>query len=402
MHELSPVFMNPPATCLPFLPYGKQAVDKDDRAAVEAVLCSDMLTSGPEIAAFEADLSAYCGARHAVVVSSGTAALHLALCAARIGPGHRVLTSANTFLASANASEYTGARSDFVDIDPETLCLGVNQLAASWQADVRAVVAVDFAGFPCVSREVADFAHARNGVLIEDACHAIGAERDGYRVGGLPWVDMTVFSFHPVKTITAGEGGAILTNNDEWAARCRQLRNHGMTAVDNSSTQGPVPASVRMTALGYNYRITDLQCALGRSQLKKLDRFVHRRRAIVAAYEQAFANGAEPRCRHTPLLSAASPVHPAWHLFVLQADFDAMGTTRAEAVSALRERGIGTQLHYYPVHLQPYYTERYGYKSGKCPVAEAYADSALSIPLYPAMTDNEVERVVAAVKEVFR
>lgn len=395
--------MSPPVECLPFLPYGRQTVGEDDMAAVMAVLQSGMLTTGPEVEAFEADLAAYCGARHAVVVSNGTAALHLALCAARIGAGHRVLTSANTFLASANAAEYTGALADFVDIDPDTLCIGIDELAAAWHPDVHAVVAVDFAGFPCVTQEMADFAHARNALVIEDACHAIGADRDGYRVGGLPWVDMTVFSFHPVKTITAGEGGAILTNNDEWAARCRQLRNHGTVSSANRAEQILEPVPFSMTDLGFNYRMTDLQCALGRSQLKKLNNFVRRRRDIVAAYDRAFTKAeTEAPYAHTPVLPDTSPVHPAWHLFVLQVDFEIMGMTRGEAVSALRARGIGTQLHYYPVHLQPYYRERHGYGAGKCPVAEAYDRRALSIPLYPGMTDAEVQRVISAVKEVFR
>ncbi len=409
-----------------FIPYGRQWIDDDDIAAVVEVLRSDWLTCGPKVTEFESALAEYCGAKHAVAVSNGTAALHVAMLAAGIGPGDRVLTSAITFLASANCAEFVGATADFTDIDPETLCMSVETLAAAWRADVKAVVPVDFAGYPCLTRELAEYAHDRGALVIEDASHAIGAGRDGFNVGALPWVDMTTFSFHPVKTMTTGEGGAILTNDDELAERCRLFRNHGMIRgqmadggwrmADGGGPLSSVlcpPSSERgpwwyeMHELGYNYRITDIQCALGLSQLKKLDRFVARRQEIVDRYNAAFVGLDHVRIPPTsdlrPPSSALRPLSsgllPAWHLYVLQIDFDALGTTRTDFMARLRKHGVGSQVHYIPVHLQPYYCQKYGCVSGRCPAAETYYGKCLSLPLYPALSEEDVRLVVGVVEE---
>lgn len=382
----------------PLLPYGRQTVDSDDAAAVSEALRSDFLTTGPTVERFERALADYCGARHAVAVANGTAALHVAMMAAGIGPNQRVLTSANTFLASANCAEFVGATADFADIDPRTYNVTADTLRAAWRDDVRAVVAVDFAGQPCNMPAIATLARERGAVVIEDASHALGTrfvyEGNVHKVGGHPWADMTTFSFHPVKTITTGEGGAILTNDDRLAERCRRFRNHGMIRIETVS-----PWYYEMSELGYNYRLSDIHCALGLSQLRKLDQFIVRRQEIVGIYNNAFAPLPFVVTPRTSDLTP-NPSLIAWHLYVLQIDFNSLGRSRAQVMAELRRHGVGTQVHYIPVHLQPYYRRKYGYGPGKCPNAEAYYQRCLSLPLFPAMTDEDVQRVVDSVKEV--
>jgi UDP-4-amino-4,6-dideoxy-N-acetyl-beta-L-altrosamine transaminase len=397
-----------------FLPYGRQDVDGRDVAAVAGALRSDWLTTGPRVEAFETALAKYCGAKHAVAVANGTAALHVAMLAAGLKPGDRALTSANTFLASANCAEFAGATADFADIDPRTYNVTAGTLRAAWKDDVRAVVPVDFAGQPCDMPAIAALARERGAVVIEDASHAIGGrfEHGGqwHKVGGHAWADMTTFSFHPVKTITTGEGGAILTRNDRLAERCRLFRNHGMVKTAGTDGTGAKPDEQQwnsekgpwfyeMAELGFNYRITDLQCALGLSQLKKLGRFVRRRAEIVAAYNAAFASLAGVQIPQVSSLGTCPP-RVAWHLYVLQMDFAGLGQTRTQVMQRLRDQGVGTQVHYIPVHLQPYYRRRHGYGPGKCPVAEAYYERCLSLPLYPAMTDKDVEHVIRVVRKL--
>ncbi len=387
----------------PVIPYGRQSIDDDDAAAVLKALRSDFLTTGPVVQEFERTLAEVCDAKHAVAVANGTAALHVAMLAAGIGSGARVITSPNTFLASANAAEFVGATADFADIDDQTYNLNPTALAATWRPDTRAVVAVDFAGQTCDLPAIAALARERGAVVIEDAAHALGStfahEGQRYRVGGHPWADLTTLSFHPVKTITTGEGGAILTNDDHLAARCREFRSHGMVRQPDqphspAADWGTGPWYYEMAELGFNYRITDIQCALGLTQLARLDRFIARRAEIVAAYNATFAH-----LPHVTLPRAAPGAQPAWHLYVLQLDFDGLGTSRTACMDALRRRGIGTQVHYIPVHLQPYYVRKYGYTVGKCPLAEAYYRHCLSLPLYPAMSDADVARVINAVTE---
>ena len=448
------------------LPYGRQTLDDDDIAAVVRVLRSDFLTCGPEVDAFEREFAEFVGAKHAVAVCNATAALHLAMLVADIGPGDRVVTSPNTFLASANCAAYVGAIPDFCDIDPVSYNLDPALLEAAWQPDTKAVVAVDYAGQPCDMPAIARIARANGAVVIEDACHGTGGGffhvGKEWKLGGHPWADITIFSFHPVKTLTTGEGGMLVTDNDEYARRARLLRTHGIerdpsrlqtSALRPLSSDLCPPTSeygpwyYEMQHLGYNYRITDIQCALGRSQLTKLPSFIQRRQQIVAHYNQAFADlpwirtpklapwlveqgdasletrawrrelgdaSLETRAskEHAPvseqskLSSLASRVSPlpasphriSWHLYTIQLDFPSLGRTRAEVMAVLREQGVGTQVLYIPVHLQPWYRKTYGYAPGKCPNAEAFYTQALSLPLYPALTDDDVQHVIQAVR----
>ncbi len=376
------------------IPYGRQSITEDDIHAVVDVLRGDWLTCGPSVERFENELCNYTGARHCIAVSNGTAALHVAMLAAGIGEGDRVITSPNTFLASANCAEYVGAIADFVDIDPETQNISPLTLEAAWSGDTKAVVAVDFAGRPCDMPAIAEVARARGGMIIEDAAHALGSriEHTGkvYSVGSHPWADMTTFSFHPVKTLTTGEGGAILTQSDALAERCRVFRSHGM-----ERNRPEEPWFYEMKQPGFNYRITDLQCALGCSQLKRLEEFIARRQAIVDSYNAAFQtlNNLQTPC-------SVSGGRVAWHLYVVQIDFPSIGKSRAQVMKDLMERGVGTQVHYIPVHLQSYYRNKYGYAFGKCPNAETFYEGCLSLPLFPAMSDSDVAQVVDAVHEV--
>jgi len=393
------------------IPYGKQTIDDDDIAAVVAALKSDYLTCGPEIEAFEQEFAALVGAKHAVVVCNATAALHLAMLVAEVGGGDRVVTSPNTFLSSANCAAFVGAIPDFADIDPATYNLCPVSLEQNWQKDTKAVVAVAYAGQSPDMPEIARVARSHGAIVIEDGCHGTGGgfshEGRSYKIGGHPWADMTTFSFHPVKTMTTGEGGMLVTDNAEYAAKARLLRGHGMVrdieglkglGASEGSFAEQGPWMYEMQVLGYNYRITDLQCALGRSQLKKLPQFIARRLEIVARYNEAFEELPWLQCPQ--VLSEASRSHISWHLYSVQIDFEALGRSRSEVMAELRAQGAGTQVLYIPVHLQPWYRETYGYEMGKLPNAEAYYTQALSLPLYPKMTDQDVATVIEAVKEI--
>jgi UDP-4-amino-4,6-dideoxy-N-acetyl-beta-L-altrosamine transaminase len=403
------------------IPYGKQAISEDDIAAVVRSLRSDFLTCGPEVEAFEREFAAFVGAKHAVAVCNATAALHLAMQVLGIGKGDRVVTSPNTFVASANAAAYVGATPDFSDIDPKSYNLDPAVLEQNWKPDTKAIVAVDYAGQPCNMPEIARIARSRGAYVIEDACHGTGGgfEVDGrkWKLGGHPWADITTFSFHPVKTLTTGEGGILLTENDEWAAKARLLRTHGITRTpseftglsespsspssairDQSSLAERGPWYYEMQDLGYNYRITDLQSALGRSQLKRLPEFIARRQQIVAHYNKSLAN---LDWLKTPALAPwlISPTENliSWHLYTVEIDFPRLGKTRTEVMQELREQGVGTQVLYIPVYLQPWYRRTYGYACGKCPNAERFYARALTLPLFPAMTDAGVQKVIHVV-----
>ncbi len=394
------------------IPYGKQSISDDDIQAVVEALRSDFLTTGPRVAEFESRFAELVGAKHAVAVCNATAALHLAMLAAQVGQGDRVITSPNTFLASANAAAFVGATPDFADIDPVTYNLCPKSLEANWQGDTKAVVAVDYAGQTAEMPAIAKIARERGAVVIEDACHGVAGhfshQGNQYRTGGHPFADMTTFSFHPVKTMTTGEGGMLVTDNDEYAAAARQLRTHGMVRGEADSYQGLGHNSMNeqgtwyyeMQDLGFNYRLTDFQCALGLSQLDRLTAFISRRREIVARYNEAFSE--LPNLQTPGVRNEADRDLTSWHLYTVQIDFDSIGRSRTDVMQTLREQGVGTQVLYIPVHLQPWYRKTYGYEIGKCPAAESFYQKALSLPLYPAMTDQDVDDVIRCVHSVLQ
>ena len=393
------------------IPYGKQSISEADIQAVVDALSSDFLTTGPRVAEFEAKFASVVGAKHAVAVCNATAALHLAMLVLDIGEGDRVVTSPNTFLSSANAAAFVGATPDFTDIDPVSYTLCPDALADTWQPDTKAVVAVDYAGQTADMPRIAEIARANNAAVIEDACHAVGGsfeyDRETWKVGGHPWADITTFSFHPVKTMTTGEGGMLVTDNDEHAERARRLRSHGMTrepkdfcGLGTSELGEYGPWYYEMQGLGYNYRITDLQCALGSSQLSRLNQFVERRREIAKHYNSAFSS--LPTLTTPKLRNAADETLTSWHLYTLLIDYEKIGRSRSEIMADLRANKILTQVLYIPVYLQPWYRNKYGYRVGKCPKAEHYYEKTLSIPLFPTMTDSVVANVIDNVQRTVK
>lgn len=388
------------------LPYSRQSISEDDIDMVCETLRSEFLTTGPRIEEFEHKFADTVGARFAVAVNSGTAALHLALLTVEVGKGDRVITSPNTFLATSNSAAYVGAIPDFADIDPVTYCLSPESLAETWQPDVRAVIAVHYAGQTAEMPKIAELVRSKNAIVIEDACHAIGGQFEfqgtRYRVGGHPWADISTFSFHSVKTITTGEGGMLVTDNPQWASIARQLRSHGMTREESSfiglGSDGPTefgPWYYEMNHLGFNYRMTDIQCALGLSQLNRLSDFILRRRQIVDRYNTAFASNPFIVC--PGLKNTADQDLISWHLYTVQIDFFRLKISRSDFMQQLRQQGIGTQVLYIPVYLQPWYRQKYGYTAGKCPHAESFYQNALSLPLFPGMTDADVDQVIECV-----
>lgn len=389
------------------IPYGHQEVTDADIQAVVEALRADFLTQGPRVAAFEAAVAAACGARHAVAVSSGTAALHLAALAVGLNPGDAVLVPANTFVASANCGLYAGAEVRLVDIEPGTHNLSLTSLdreltTRSRPERPRVVVPVHFAGHPVDLPALAALARRHGLTIIEDASHALGAawleEGRWYPVGCGRWSAATVFSLHPVKHITTGEGGVVLTDDDTIAASVRTLRHHGITRDPKLLERAEYrdqPWYYEMQALGFNYRLTDVQCALGLSQLSRLPAYLERRRQIARRYAAAL-QGLE----HVRLPVEAPWARHAYHLFVLEIDFAALGTRRVEVMRRLRDDGIETAVHYIPIYRHPYYQKRYGLDPADFPETEAYYSRALTIPLFPAMTDAAVDRVVTALQRV--
>lgn len=376
-----------------FIPYGRQLIDDDDEAAVLAVLRSDYLTQGPATKAFEDDLAAYVDAQYCVAVSSATAGLHLAMAALNLGAGEGI-TTPNTFVATSNAMAYVGLDPVFADIDPETGNLSVAAAQAAISERTRVIAPVHFAGLPADMDGLSALANKHGLSVVEDAAHAIGSEYpSGGRVGNGRFSDMTVFSFHPVKSMTTGEGGAITTNDAELYERLLMLRSHGITREPARLSQSPGSWWYEQQALGYNYRMTEIQAALGSSQLRKLDRFRDRRRAIIARYRTGLSGLSWLR-----LPPDAGLQQVCWHLFVGLFDFQGLGRTRAEVMAALAEEGIGSQVHYIPVYRQPWYVERQGDQIARFPANEAWYAQCLSMPLYPAMTDEDADRVIAAVR----
>jgi len=385
----------------PFLPYGRQHVDDDDIARVTAVLRGDWLTTGPAVAAFEAAFADHTGARAAVACSSGTAGLHLAALALGLGPGNGVIVPAQTFVATANGPCYTGADVVLADVDPDTGLLRPADLEAAiaraGSRALRAVFVVHLNGQCADMPAIAALARRHRLAIVEDACHALGGEVAGARVGACAHSDMAVFSTHPVKTVTTGEGGVVTTNDGELARRLRLFRSHGIEReadafVDRAAAfdaRGEAnPWYYEMVALGFNYRATDIHCALGLGQLAKLERFVAARRALVERYAARLARLA-PLVRSLPLVADC---RPAWHLCVALIDFATAGIDRAAVMRRLRADGIGTQVHYIPVHHHPFWCDRAG--TTRLPGADAYYERALSLPLFVDMTAADVDRVV--------
>jgi UDP-4-amino-4,6-dideoxy-N-acetyl-beta-L-altrosamine transaminase len=387
---------------LKFLGYGRQSIDQSDVDSVVEVLRSDFLTQGPAVERFESALAERVGARYAVAVSSGTAGLHIACLAAALGPGDLGLTAAVTFAASSNCLLYSGADAGFIDIDRNALGMDPAALEQTLKAapQVKAIIPVHLAGLANRSAEIRALAKGR--IIIEDAAHAVGgAYACGKSVGCGAFSDMSVFSFHPVKTITTAEGGAVVTNDAELARRLQMFRNHGIERDASRFVGGDElengqlkPWLYEQQMLGFNYRITDIQAALGLSQLGKLGRFLQRRRAIALRYDEAFAHLPNVRLPQSAPDQRARSGH---HLYIAMFDFDAIGTTRTAFMAKLREQGIGSQVHYIPVYRQPYYVKRYNLDPAAFPQAEQYYSACLSLPFYPGLTDEDVERVIAVV-----
>jgi UDP-4-amino-4,6-dideoxy-N-acetyl-beta-L-altrosamine transaminase len=391
----------PPATTAPPLPYARQSISDADIAAVEAVLRSDWLTQGPAIDRFERKVAGYCGAKHAVAVSSATAALHVTCLAVGLKPGDELWTSPNTFVASANCGLYCGARVDFVDIDPRTYNLNVDQLAARLASAKktgklpRVLVPVHFAGQSCDMEAIARLAREFGIHVIEDASHAIGARYQGKPVGDSRFSDATVFSFHPVKIIATGEGGMILTNRDDLREKLVRLRTHGITREPHQMEgESHGPWYYQQVELGFNYRMTDIQAALGTSQMNRIDEFVRRRHFLANRYDQLLAG--------LPLtLPWQHPdTEPSWHLYVVRLQLERIGKTQRQVFEELRAAGIGVNLHYIPVHTQPYY-RWLGFKAGQFPEAERYYAEAISLPMFYALTEADQERVSATLEQIF-
>lgn len=373
-----------------FIPYGHHWIDSNDIQEVIKVLESDWITQGPKIKEFEQALCKYTGAKYAIVVSSGTAALHLACLAAGISKNDEVLTSPITFVASANCILYCSGVPIFIDIQEDTINIDPEIIKNKISQRTKAIIPVHFAGHPCDLEEIKSISDKHNLIVIEDASHALGAEYKNSKIGSCNYTDMCVFSFHPVKSITTGEGGAVLTNRKDLYQRLVLFRNHGITKDREKLIKFDGPWYYEMQELGYNYRITDLQCALGISQLKKLDKFIKRRREIVSIYNQKLS---EIDSLILPI--EKSYVKSSWHIYYIQLR---NSRRRRSVFEKLRKSEIGVQVHYIPVHLQPYYRKKFNYKVGDYSKAECYYKSAITLPLYPEMTDNEVKYVVDILK----
>ncbi|MGB2806135.1 MAG: UDP-4-amino-4,6-dideoxy-N-acetyl-beta-L-altrosamine transaminase [Sedimentisphaerales bacterium] len=370
-----------------FIPYGRQCIGEDDIKAVVEVLRSNWITTGPAVDEFENAITEFTGAEYGVAVSSGTAALHAAMYAIGIAPGDEVIVPAMTFAATATTVVLQGGKPIFCDVDAGKLLIDPNQVEAKITPKTKAIVAVDYTGQTCqydVLREIAD---KNNLVLVADACHSIGGEYNGRKVGTL--ADLTAFSFHPVKHITTGEGGMIVTNNPKYYQRMRMFRNHGIT-LDHRQRSEKGLWFYEVEYPGYNYRITDIQCALGTSQLKKLPAWIKRRQEIALRYDESFNDMSEIKS-----LDVTPCGSHAYHLYVVRI----LDADRNEVFSFLRDAGIGVNVHYIPVHLHPFYRRRFGIKEGLCPVAEAAYIQILSLPIFPMMTDGDVDTVIQAVYE---
>jgi len=371
------------------LPYGHQSLDNEDIASVVEVLRGDWLTQGSKVDDFERKVADYCGSKYAVAVSSGTSALHAACAIVGISKGDEAIVTPLTFAATANAIVHCGGKPVFADIQADTLNIDPEQIEKRITSKTKAILPVDFAGHPVDLDTIQIIAKHNNLVIIEDACHALGAEYKGKKIGSL--ADLTVFSFHPVKLITTGEGGMILTNNEEYYKKLRIFRHHGI--VKGNQTQGAWYYEICNP--GHNFRLTDFQCALGISQLRKSEHFLARRREIAASYDKAFSS---IQGIITPYVS--KDVMHAFHIYPIQLCSEILKATRKEIFDSLRAENIGVNVHYMPLHLHPFYQHTFGYRVGDYPKAELYYERAITLPIFPAMSDKDIEDVITAVQKV--
>jgi perosamine synthetase len=370
------------------IPYGRQTIEEDDIQAVVDVLRSDYLTTGPKIAEFEKMVADYVGAKYAVAISNGTSALHAACFAAGIQPGDEVITTPLTFAASSNCVLYCGGTPVFADVDLKTYNIDPEDIRRKITDKTKAIIAVHLAGQPCDMDEIHKIAKEHDLLVIEDGAHALGSVYKGKKVGTLS--DMTTFSFHPVKPITTGEGGMIVTDNEEFYQKMMLFRSHGITRDENLMTRNDGSWFYQQLDLGYNYRITDIQCALGCSQMRKLDRFLARRKEIVTRYNEAFAD-----CENIIIPYQLPETESGWHLYIVQVK----NCDRRKVFEALREHGIAVNVHYIPVYLHPYYQE-HGYKDVHCRNAEEVYSHIISLPLYPTLTEEQQQYVIETLKYV--
>ena len=381
------------------IPYGRQSINEADISAVVDVLRSDFLTQGPAVPAFEQAVSSYCGASHAVAVNNATSALHIACLALGVGKGDIVWTTAITFVASANCALYCNATIDFVDIDPRTYNLSVEKLAEKL-AEAKTigklpklVIPVHFCGQPCDMAAIHSLSESYGFKIIEDASHAIGGKYKNEPIGNCAYSDITVFSFHPVKIITTGEGGVALTNNASVAKRLRQLRSHGITGVPEDMVPRPAHEiwNYQQIGLGFNYRMTDLQAALGLSQMSRLDQFVNRRRSLAERYDQLLEPiGVIKPWQHSDSFSS-------FHLYVIRLKLSEIKKNQREVYDEMHLRGVLVNLHYIPVYRQPYF-EVLGFQGGYCPKAETYFSEAISLPIFPELTEAQQDTVVSTLR----
>ena len=376
------------------LPYGHQWIDEEDIKVVIEVLRSDWITQGLKVAEFEEEFARYVGAKYAVAVNSGTSALHTACFAENIEKGDEVITTPITFAASANCVLYQGGIPVFADIDANTLNIDPEEIKKKITKRTKALIPVDFTGLPLDLEKILQIAKDNDLIIIEDASHALGATYKNSKIGSIS--DMTIFSFHPVKHITTGEGGMITTNNEKFYEKLKLFRTHGITKERDKLLNYDGPWYYEMQELGYNYRLTDFQCALGLSQLKKIDRIIQWRREIVQKYNCEFK--AMPEIKIPQINPATS--NPAWHIYMIQLNLKSLKLGRKEIFEALRAENIGVNVHYIPIHLQPYYQKRFGYHLGDFPKAENYYSRAITLPIFPKMTEKDINDVIKAVKKV--